>query len=124
MSKNPLLQLEIFSNKKKELNNYQVLGSNAEDLRMQIVYTYQQQQEEMEQDQERLLNQFDPLEYPRQVIDSFYGIDYPLNKYYSVLRRVKQRIGEEQADVAKKKKKGNKAKNAGGQGPGGMTTGF
>ena len=87
LSKNPLLQLEIF-NKKKELNNYQVLGSNAEDLRMQIVYTYQQQQEEMEQDQERLLNQFDPLAYPRQVIDGFYGIDYPLNKYHSVLAHV------------------------------------
>ena len=42
LSKNPLLQLEIFNNKKKELNNYQVLGSNAEDLRMQIIYIYQQ----------------------------------------------------------------------------------
>lgn len=88
LSKNPLLQLEIFSNKKKELSNYQVLGSNAEDLRMQIVYTYQQQQEEIEQDQDRLLNQFDPLEYPRQVIDGFYGIDHPLNKYRSVLMHV------------------------------------
>ena len=33
-SKNPYLQLDIFSKQKKELDNYQVLGSNAEDLRM------------------------------------------------------------------------------------------
>lgn len=80
-SKNPYLQLDIFSKQKKELDNYQVLGSNAEDLRMQIIYTYQQQQEELEQDQYRILNQFDPLEYPKQIIDSIYGLEFPLNKF-------------------------------------------
>jgi len=56
------------------------------------------------------------LEYPKQIIDSIYGIDYPLNKFQSVLLHMQERIAKDMAELEKRRKRKNSRKDSGGTG--------